>query len=242
MTQLTLAASNPALGPVPPHQWAHDVRNLLATIGLHLERLEKLSGPAGSKAASAALALINRGGSFCSGALAEAAAPRPLGRRRGFDVVRTVNEVVAVLAPAAPEGFDFAVASDGPVIVLGDQTEVFRILFNLAQNAVAAARAGAALTTLSFSVSRGAAGVTVRIADDGPGLPTAVTSKLFRTPEQGARGFGLAIARELAERNGGRLSYAAAQGATFLLELPQAATPELAQGAAMPSLGRRHAG
>ena len=105
MTQLTLAASNPTLGPMPPHQWAHDVRNLLATIGLHLERLEKLSGPGGSKAASAALALISRGGTLCSGALAEAAGPRPLGRRRGFDLVRTINEVVAVLAPAAPEGF-----------------------------------------------------------------------------------------------------------------------------------------
>lgn len=242
MTQLTLAASNPTLGPMPPHQWAHDVRNLLATIGLHLERLEKLSGPGGSKAASAALALISRGGTLCSGALAEAAGPRPLGRRRGFDLVRTINEVVAVLAPAAPEGFDFVVAGDGPVIVLGDQTEVFRILFNLAQNAVAAARAGARLTTLTFSVSRSAAGVTVRIADDGPGLPPAVKSKLFRTLEQGSHGFGLAIARELAERNGGKLSYAAGQGATFMLELPQAASPELAHGAAMPSLGRRHAG
>ena len=160
MTQLTLAASNPTLGPMPPHQWAHDVRNLLATIGLHLERLEKLSGPGGSKAASAALALISRGGTLCTGALAEAAGPRPLGRRRGFDLVRTINEVVAVLAPAAPEGFDFVVAGDGPVIVLGDQTEVFRILFNLAQNAVAAACAGARLTTLTFSVSRSAAGVT----------------------------------------------------------------------------------
>lgn len=242
MTQLTLAASNPTLGPMPPHQWAHDVRNLLATIGLHLERLEKLSGPSGSKAASAALALISRGGTLCAGALAEATGPRPLGRRRSFDLLRTINEVVAVLAPAAPDGFDFVVAAEGPVIVLGDQTEVFRILFNLAQNAVAAARAGASLTTLTFAVSRGAAGVTARVADDGPGLPPAVKSKLFRAPDQGANGFGLAIARELAERNGGKLSYAAGKGATFVLELPQAAGCELARGAAMPSLGRRHVG
>jgi signal transduction histidine kinase len=238
MTQLALAASNPALGTPPPHQWAHDVRNLLTTIGLHLERLEKLSGPAGSKAASAALALIGRGGTLCTGALAEAAGPRPAARRRGFDLVRTINEVVALLAPAAPDGFAFVVEADGPVIVLGDQTEVFRILFNLAQNAVTAARQGARLTTLTVSVSRGAAGVTARIADNGPGLPQAVKATLFRAPDGGARGFGLAIARELAERNGGRLSYVGGSGAIFVLELPQAAR-ELSYGAAMPSLGRR---
>ena len=76
MTQLTLAASNPALASMPPHQWAHDIRNILGTIGLHLETLEKLSGPAGGKAASAALALISRGGGMCAGALAEASGPQ----------------------------------------------------------------------------------------------------------------------------------------------------------------------
>jgi signal transduction histidine kinase len=242
MTQLTLAASNPALGAMPPHQWAHDVRNLLATIGLHLERLEKLSGPAGSKAASAAMALVGRGGTLCTAAVAEAAGPRPVGRRRGFDLVHTINEVVALLAPATPDGFRFRVEADGPRIVLGDQTEVFRILFNLAQNAVAAARSGARLTTLTFSVSRDASGVTTRIADDGPGLPVALRRSPFRSPAEGTRGFGLAIARELAERNGGSLSYVAGRGATFVLALPQAGSRELALGAAMPSLGRRHAG
>jgi signal transduction histidine kinase len=241
MTQLALAASNPTLAPMPPHQWAHDVRNLLATIGLHLERLEKLSGPAGSKAASAALALISRGATLCTGALAESGGPRPLGRRRGFDLTGTIKEVVAVLAPTAPEGFDFVVEAGGPVIVLGDQTEVFRILFNLAQNAVSAARGGAGLDTLTFSVGCGTAGVSTRIADNGPGLPKAVRTSLFRAPENRAHGFGLAIARELAERNGGRLSYIAGAGATFVLELPHAAGRGVSYGAAMPSLGRRHA-
>lgn len=242
MSQLALAASNPTFAPMPPHQWAHDIRNLLATIGLHLERLEKLSGPAGSKASSAALALIGRGGALCDGALAEAIGPRPLARRRSFDLVRIIKEVVALLAPAAPASFDFVIDVGAPVIVRGDQTEVFRILFNLAQNAIGAARRGGRLSSLTFSVSHAAAGVAVRIVDNGPGLPKAVKARLFRAPEQGASGFGLAIARELAERNGGRLSYVEGAGATFVLELPQAAGRDLPYGAAMPSLGRRHAG
>ena len=242
MTHLTLAASNPTLAPMPSFQWSHDMRNLLATIGLHLERLEKLSGPAGGKAASAALALIGRGGALCSSALAEAAGLRSAGRRRGFDLTRVMKEVVDVLTPTAPQRFDFAIEASGPVIVLGDQTEVFRILFNLAQNAVNAARGGRRLDRLTFSVGHGAAGVTVRIADNGPGLPKAVRAKLFCPPQQCGHGFGLAIARELAERNGGRLSYAEGTGAVFVLELPQTAGHDLSYGAAMPSLGRRHAG
>ena len=127
MTQLTLAASNPALASMPPHQWAHDIRNILGTIGLHLETLEKLSGPAGGKAASAALALINRGGGMCAGVLAEASGPRPSSRPRGFDLAKTIKEVVALLEPTAPAGFKFRVDSNGSHIALGDQTEVFRI-------------------------------------------------------------------------------------------------------------------
>ena len=242
MTQLTLAASNPALVSIPPQQWTHDIRNILGTLGLHLEMLEKLAGPAGAKAASAALALIGRGGDMCAGALAEASSARHSSRRRGFDLAKTIKEVVALLEPTAPAGLKFRIDGNESHIALGDQTEVFRILFNLAQNAVTAARRRRPLTQLSISVARKATGIAVRISDDGPGLPKAAKEALFRWPvERGtANGFGLAIARELAERNGGSLSYLdGTKGATFVLELPNAGGREIPYGAAMPSLGRR---
>jgi signal transduction histidine kinase len=98
------------------------------------------------------------------------------------------------------------------------------------------------LNHISIAVARTATGISVRIADNGPGLPKAARAALFRSPiERGAaNGFGLAIARELAERNGGNLSYLdGAKGATFVLELPNAGGREIPYGAAMPSLGRR---
>lgn len=242
MTQLTLAASNPALVSIPPQQWTHDIRNILGTVGLHLEMLEKLAGPAGAKAASAALALIGRGGDMCAGALAEASGARHSSRRRGFDLAKTIKEVVALLEPTAPAGLKFRIDGNESHIALGDQTEVFRILFNLAQNAVTAARRRRPLTQLSISVARKATGIAVRISDDGPGLPKAAKTALFRPPveKDATSGFGLAIARELAERNGGSLSYLdGAKGATFVLELPNAGGREIPYGAAMPSLGRR---
>src|SRR6516162_5190529 len=57
MSQLVVASNNPALScPLRAHV-AHDLRNLLATVGLHLETLQRLSGPSGAKAANAANAL-----------------------------------------------------------------------------------------------------------------------------------------------------------------------------------------
>jgi len=244
MPQLTLAADNPTLVKALSAPWAHDIRNALATIGLHLETLERLSGPRGGKVASAALALISRSASMCSEALAEAGRQRPTSRRRGFDLTATITEVVALLAPLASAGFEFDVDAGPPCIVLGDPTEVFRILFNLAQNAVSLARRGARISRLRISVVRDGSGIAVRISDDGPGLPKAVEARLFRPAAEGTtNGFGLAIARELAERNGGRLSLIhGGKGATFLLELPQATAAERTRGATMPSLGRRIAG
>jgi signal transduction histidine kinase len=245
MTQITLAASNPGFSRQPSIPWAHDIRNALATIGLHLETLERLAGPRGGKAANAALALISRGAAMCADALTEADRQRYASRRRGFDLIKTISEVVSLLEPAAPDGFEFQIEGGESCIILADQGEVFRILFNLVQNAVSVARRCAAMRKVRISVERAATCVSVRISDNGPGLPKAIKARLFRSPGANARatGFGLAIARELAERNGGNLSFAdRAKGTTFLLELPNAAGVEIAPGSAMPSLGRRIAG
>src|SRR5262249_48276968 len=49
MSQLVVASNNPARScPLRAHV-AHDLRNLLATVGLHLETLQRLSGPSGAR-------------------------------------------------------------------------------------------------------------------------------------------------------------------------------------------------
>ena len=63
------------------------------------------------------------------------------------------------------------------------------------------------MTNVTVLVERTVATVTVRVADDGPGLPETVRANLFRRQQSttGGSGIGLYIARELAERNGGML-------------------------------------
>jgi len=54
MSQLTVVSSAPAMGYLPPVQAAHDLRNLLATVALHLETLQRLSGPSDARTSDAA--------------------------------------------------------------------------------------------------------------------------------------------------------------------------------------------
>ena len=86
--------------------------------------------------------------------------------------------------------------------------------------------------------------VTVRISDDGPGLPKAVRGKLFRplgNCKVNCGGLGISIARELAERNGATLRLGESKkGTAFVLELPGVRSIALDSGAAMPSLGLGH--
>jgi len=95
-----------------------------------------------------------------------------------------------------------------------------------------------AMSHVTLLIERHDMTVTVRIADDGPGLPKAVRDNLFRQqPSSTGNGLGLAIARELTERNGGMLQHVeSARGATFLVQLPAAGT--IAETGALRSLGK----
>ena len=49
MSNLTLASTNPTLPYIPTTQWAHDIRNALAVMSLHLETLERSPAPAAAR-------------------------------------------------------------------------------------------------------------------------------------------------------------------------------------------------
>jgi hypothetical protein len=95
MPHLALVSTTALRGGPPPPQAprpvmedsvAHDLRNLLATIGLHLETLQRLSGPSGAKAADAAHALLARGATLCNNALQRNAGAGANAQRRGVDL------------------------------------------------------------------------------------------------------------------------------------------------------------
>jgi signal transduction histidine kinase len=200
----------------PPAQCAHDLRNLLATIGLHLDTLARLSGPHGAKAVNAVHALVATAGRMCRDSSEKRC------RRHPFDVTPTLRHVVDLVAPLGPDGFTVNVECGPGHFVLADQNDVFRIVLNLLHNAVKVARTDHTLRRIDVSIARADKSTEVKITDNGPGLPPHVVARLFRGPAEGdaAHGHGLAIARELAERNGGTLTCKTSnKGTMFRLEL-----------------------
>jgi len=108
--------------------------------------------------------------------------------------------------------------------VLADPDQLFRVLFNLAQNAVEAI--GTQPGTVRIAAELGPEQLTIDLADTGPGIPEQVRARLFQpfagSSKAEGNGLGLAICRELMRAHGGEIELVGtgAQGTVFRLRLP----------------------
>ena len=204
-------------------QWTHDIRNALGTIALYVDTLECPENPQSSRTVASTQALLARIATMCSSAAKQAPDGGPTAARASFDVTRTIAQVRELIASTLPASVSLQADAPDPTPVLADAQDVFRILFNLLHNAATVARRTGSLRTIRLTLERADAMAVITVSDDGPGVPAAVRSRLFRggRSSTGGSGHGLAIARALAERNGGTLKLSdAPHGATFVVELP----------------------
>ena len=133
-------------------------------------------------------------------------------------VVHDLAEELGALAVRRHHRLEAVVESRGTA--LADRERVLQVGRALVDNALVHTPPGTHVRLV-------ADGVTMRVEDDGPGIPTEHHEQVFArfTRLEGSRasgsGLGLAIARELAERMGGELRIEATPGRTaFVLELP----------------------
>jgi len=111
---------------------------------------------------------------------------------------------------------------DGPV-VLGDPILLEWALESLVKNAIDALQGREGTITLRVGQEAGSA--TLRVNDDGPGIPGELRRAIFEpgiTTKSGGWGIGLALARRVVEdSHGGELMLEHAEpGATFLVRIP----------------------
>jgi signal transduction histidine kinase len=140
-----------------------------------------------------------------------------------FDAHAVALEVARELAPAALESEHYVTATtpDASVPAHGNATLTRLVFRNLIENAIQYTPAGTSITLSADSA-------TVIIADDGPGIAALAAASLFERFRRGPNasgpgaGLGLAIAKCIMERQGGRLLLDAslARGARFVMEFP----------------------
>lgn len=131
-----------------------------------------------------------------------------------LDLCETARRIAELYQPAIEEAGD-ALALDlpgAPVVVTGDAELIGQALSNLIENAHRHTPPG---SRIAVSVTAGAGGPGISVADDGPGIPPDergnVTRRFYRlersrsTPGQG---LGLSLVAAIAELHGGRLSLA----------------------------------
>ncbi len=127
---------------------------------------------------------------------------------------------------------------EAPVTIVADGARVHQILANLLANARVHTPAG---TTVRASLAVDVAGeATVRVADDGPGIPPTLLPEVFdrfaradssRSRAAGGTGLGLAIVAAVVQAHHGSVAVDSAPGRTlFTVRLP--ATPD--RGRAVP--------
>jgi two-component system, OmpR family, sensor kinase len=142
-------------------------------------------------------------------------------------VANDLGEELDALAARREHGLDVVVDEAGAV--LGDRERVLQVGRALVDNALLHTPPGTHVRVV-------AAGSTLRVEDDGPGIPVEHRDQVFArfTRLDGSRasgsGLGLAIARELAERMGGELRLEVDPDRTaFILELPPVSTGNRSQ-------------
>jgi signal transduction histidine kinase len=200
---------------------AHEIRNPLASISTNGETLRVLldADDTRTRYVDAILGEVERLETLVASVLRFAGRKKLL--RRDVALGDVASDVLATFdSHASRQGVDLRLEGECPVVP-GDRDLIERALDNLIRNALDAMPHGGRLTIrLGASADGGAA---LLVEDTGPGLPDddAVFEPFFTTRTRGV-GLGLPLARQIAERHGGRLIARSTPGAgtSFRLELP----------------------
>lgn len=145
-----------------------------------------------------------------------------------IDLIPLLDEVMTDLAPLA-EKKEIRMAVHGPDLeLLGSDTLLFRLFYNLTENAIKYGRPGG---LVDLSVERAAGRAIVRVKDSGYGIPKENQKDVFQafyrlsSPESQKEkgvGLGLALAKEICLLHGGRIEVERSDrsGTVMLVDLP----------------------
>lgn len=215
----------------------HDLRNMLTSAQIASERLAASADPDVGRALPRLERALDRAVKLASHVLTYGKTQEAPPEARPLAVAEAVA-MAAEEARLAEDGVRLVSDLGDGDQILADPDQLHRILVNLMRNAREAIEQqpdrARGIITVSLSQAEGES--RLRLADDGPGIPSRVREHLFQPFSGSGRtdgaGLGLAIARELAHGHGGDLTLVetGSEGSVFELRLPgepAAITPAL---------------
>ena len=148
-------------------------------------------------------------------------------RNEQIQLAPMIEEIFTDLAPLAEEdGISLEVEGDG--VMTGSDALIYRLLFNLTENAVKYNRSGGAVR---ISVTQEPEKLLIRVSDTGCGIPEEFQRSIFqpffrvdksRSREYGGVGLGLSLVWEIANLHGGSVwvEKSSEKGTTIAVDLP----------------------
>ncbi|CTQ52434.1 Nitrogen regulation protein NR(II) [Roseibium album] len=206
----------------------HDLRNLLASAQLFLERLEHVPDPTVSRLAPKILATLDRAVGYTQAVMSYGKAQERAPQRRLLALRRVGDDVADVLGLADHDTVTFDNKVPEDIEIDADPEQIFRVLLNLVRNAVQALESEKDETLvrrITLDARREGSCVHVSVSDTGPGIPGNIRKALFKAFHSGSKkggvGLGLAIVAELLKAHGGSIHLEEDKpGTCFCLEVP----------------------
>ncbi|RDD60357.1 sensor histidine kinase [Ferruginivarius sediminum] len=199
----------------------HDLKNILSTARLISDRLSESDDPEVRRVTPTLVKAIDRAVNLCVQTLNFSREGPPQLNLTRFDLGELVEDVGFGLPASEHEGAWRNMLPEG-LELEADRDQLYRVFANIGRNAI---EAGASRVSVRGEETE--SGLSIRIEDDGPGLPPRAYENIFQpfagTVKQGGTGLGLAIARDLVRAHGGdiRLEQSTAEGTSFRIDLPR---------------------
>ena len=165
--------------------------------------------------------------------LLEMSTLQQVARNERIQLAPMIEEIFTDLAPLSDKrGVTLTAEGDG--IMTGSDALIYRLIFNLTENAVKYNRQGG---SVRISVTQEPEKLLLRVSDTGCGIPEEYQRSIFqpffrvdksRSREYGGAGLGLALVWEIAELHGGSVwvEKSSEKGTTIAVGLPTQQSPK----------------
>ena len=152
---------------------------------------------------------------------------RQVARNERIQLAPMIEEIFTDLAPLSDKR-GVTLTAEGNGIMTGSDALIYRLIFNLTENAVKYNRQGG---SVRVSVTQKPEKLLLRVSDTGCGIPKEYQCSLFqpffrvdksRSREYGGAGLGLSLVWEIADLHGGSVwvEESSDKGTTIAVELP----------------------